>query len=349
MENKKYLFIALLILAAVIAILFYNKSRNEIISQSDILTTVPVTVKQVTKQKLSEEKTLIGIISANNDIAIISETQGKVVGVDAEIGQYLNSGSLIVRIDDELKKVNYLTAETNYEKAKKDLERFESLYKQNSATDQQLEGTRLGLKSAEAQYIVAKRQYNDTKITSPISGVLTSRPVDVGMYVASGMVVANVIDISTLKVKTNVPEQDVFNLKVGQKMNVQTDIYPGVLFHGIIKSISSKADEAHTYPVEIVFSNSKTHPLKAGMFGRINYTSHETKNMLTVPREALIGSAKSPKVFIVENGIARLREIVIATESGISLAISAGLKEGETVVVNGQNNLKDSVEVTVLK
>jgi RND family efflux transporter MFP subunit len=349
MKKRKYLLITSAILIAIIAILYYNKSQNALKSHSDILTTVPVTVKEVIKQKISENRTLVGIIAANNDVAIISETQGKVISIAAEVGQYLNKGSLIVQIDDELKKANFLTAETNYEKAKKDLERFESLYKQNSATDQQIENARLGSKSAEAQYIVARRQYNDTKIATPISGILSSRPVDVGMYVAPGMVVANVVDISTLKVKANVPEQDVFALRVGQKMNVQTDIYPDIIYSGTIKSISSKADEAHTYPIEIVFGNSNSHPLKAGMFGRVTFTTRDEKEMLTIPREALVGSSKSPKVYTIEGNVARLHNIVIAAEAGKSIAVSSGLKERQKVVVNGQNNLKDSVEVTILE
>jgi RND family efflux transporter MFP subunit len=349
MKRGKIIFISFALLAIIIAILFYNKSRNALISQSDILTTVPVTINVVGKQRLSEDRTLVGTIAANNDVSIISETQGRVTSVTAEIGQFLETGAIIVRVDDELKKANYLTAETNYEKAKKDLERFESLYKQNSATDQQIENARLGLKSAEAQYLVAKRQYNDTKIATPISGILTSRPVDVGVYIAPGMVVANVVDISTLKVKANVPEQDVFALKVGQKINVQTDVYAGVVFTGTLKSVSSKADEAHTYPIEISMSNSKTYPLKAGMFGKITFLTREEKEMLTIPREALVGSMKNPKVYIIEGNIARLRSIVIGGEAGTSIAVSGGLKEGQSVVINGQNNLKDSVEVTILK
>ncbi len=349
MKNKKVVIISVAIIAVIVAILFYNKSRNTLKSNSEIITSVSVSVKTVNKQKLTATRSMVGTISANNDIAIISETSGKVTTVHAEVGQHVSAGAQIVQVDDELKKAAYISAETNTEKAKKDLERFESLYKQNSVTDQQIEGARLAAKAAEAQYIAARRQYNDTKISTPISGIVTSRNVDVGTFVSNNMLVANVVDISRLKVKINVSESDAFNLKIGDKVDVTTDVYPGVKYAGKIKSISSKADEAHTYPVEVTLDNSKQHPLKAGMFGRISFVAKMNSDVLAIPREALVGSMKSPQVYVVEGTVARLRNIVAGSEIGTSISVIEGLKEGDIVVTNGQNNLKDSVAVTIMK
>jgi RND family efflux transporter MFP subunit len=348
MNNKKVIVVSVIILAVIVAILFYNKSRSKAKSTSEILTSISVSVAKVEKQNLTSTRSMVGTIAANNDVAIISETSGKVTAVYAEVGQHVSAGAPIVQIDDELKKAAYISAETNYEKAKKDLERFESLYKQNATTDQQIEGTRLAAKAAEAQFITIRRQYNDTKISTPISGIVTSRNVDVGSYVSNNMLVANVVDISRLKVKINVSESDAFGLKVGDKVEVTTDVYQGVRYAGKIKSISSKADEAHTYPVEVTLENSKQHPLRAGMFGRISFESKMNSDVLAIPREALVGSMKTPQVYIVDGGVARLRNIVAGSEIGTAISVLGGLKEGDIVVTNGQNNLKDSVAVTIM-
>jgi RND family efflux transporter MFP subunit len=348
MRNKKVIIISIVIIAAIIAILFYNKSRSTLKSKSEILTSISVSVTKVEKQKLSTTRLMVGTIAAYNDVAIISETSGKVTAVRAEVGQHVAAGGLIVQVDDELKKAAFISAETNYEKAKKDLERFESLYKQKATTDQQIEVARLAVKAAEAQYVVSRRQYNDTKISTPISGIVTSRNIDVGTYVSNNMLVANVVDISRLKVKINVSESDAFGLKSGDKVDVTTDVYPSVKYSGKIKSISSKADEAHTYPVEVTLDNSKQYPLKAGMFGRISFASKMNSDVLAIPREALVGSMKTPQVYIVDGGVARLRNIVAGSEIGTAISVLGGLKEGDIVVTNGQNNLKDSVAVTIM-
>ena len=259
------------------------------------------------------------------------------------------AGATLVRVDDELKKASFASAEVNYEKTKRDLGRFENLAKQEAATDQQVETARLACKAAEAQYILARREYHDTKITTPIAGMVTSRPVDVGTYVQKGMPVANVVDISKLKVRLSVAERDVFRLKVGDKVEIATDVYPGVTFEGRVKTISAKADEAHTYPVEVTLNNPKEHPLKSGMFGRVTFPSIDGSEGLMIPRDALTGSLKKPQVFLIDGSIARLRDIVVGSEVGGRLMVLRGLNDGETIVVNGQNNLKDGMAVTIVK
>jgi len=254
---------------------------------------------------------------------------------------------VLIQIDDELRHAGFVTAEVNYDKAKKDFERFDALTKEHAVTDQQFEGARLAYKSAEAQYITAKRQYQDTKVTSPIDGIVTARLVDLGTWVAANSIVANVVDLSVLKVKINVTESDAFRLHAGDKVDLTTDVYPGVIYSAKIKSVSAKADDAHTYPAEVELANSKEHPLKAGMFALVTFRTTMSDSVTIIPRMALVGSAKSPHIYVVENGAARLRSIVVGREIGTNLEILSGVVPGEQVIVNGQGNLKDSTPVTV--
>jgi RND family efflux transporter MFP subunit len=349
MNKMKLSVISLSVFAVIVAILMYNKSKMEAKSQTDILKPIPVTVGTAAKMDLSDAHSLTGTIVPNNDIAIVSETEGKVVAVYAKVGDTKEAGAVLFAVDDELKKAALATAEVNLEKSKKDFERFESLQGQNAVTASQYEGARLALKSAEAQFIVARKQYNDTKISTPIAGIVTSRLVDRGTMVQQKMVVANVVDISRLKVKLSVAERDAFRLAPGNDVEITTDIYPGVTFGGKIESVSAKSDDAHTYPVEISLPNNKAHPLKAGMFARVSFRPLMRGDALAIPRSALVGSFKQPQVYVVENGIAKLRNIVVDDEVGSHLRVLSGLKEGEEIVVNGQNNLKDNVPVTIVK
>ncbi len=68
-----------------------------------------------------------------------------------------------------------------------------------------------------------------------------------------------------------------------------------------------------------------------------------------IPRDALTGSLKKPQVFLIDGSIARLRDIVVGSEVGGRLMVLRGLNDGETIVVNGQNNLKDGLAVTIVK
>jgi RND family efflux transporter MFP subunit len=348
MKKIKYFIFSFAAFAVLIIVLLNNRAQLEAKAKNDKISAYPVTVSTVEQKKVSNSLELVGTIVGDNDVQVVSEAQGKVTGIYVNVGDYKAAGSVIAQLDDELKKSAYETAEVNYEKSKKDFERYKVLYKNKSVSDVQYEQAKLGFYNAQSQYVAAKKAYEDTKITAPISGIITARYVDIGTYVNKNMAVANIVDISNLKVKVGVAEKEVFSLKKGDKVTVTTDVYPGVEFPGVISTISDKGDQAHNYPVEVSLKNSNQHPLKSGMFGKVSFTQKTDKSRLVVSRDALVGSIKDPQVFVVENGKVHLRTITIGTAYDTNLVVLNGLKKGDKVVVNGQNNLEENTAVYVV-
>lgn len=347
MKKVKIYSVVIVVFTLITAVLLHNRSQIKAETKKSILDAYTVSVAPVEKREIADSIDLVGTIDANNDVAIVSEAQGKVTKVFAEVGDYEPAGSVLLQIDDELALAAMNAAKVNFDKTKKDYDRFQDLYKEKAVTDAQLENAELAYENANDQYVVARRQYEDTRVTTPISGIVTSRVVDVGNYVNSKTVVADVVDVSRLKTTVNVDEHDVFSLRVGDKVAISTGVYPGVKFSGVIKTISAKGDASHTYPVEVDFSNSGEHPLKAGMFAHVLYAKKSGGEYLVVPRQALVGSVEEPRVYVVENDIANLKNVVIGSSSNNYLEVLSGLVEGETVVVNGQNNLQDGNKVSV--
>jgi RND family efflux transporter MFP subunit len=353
--NTKIKLISLGVLLVALVVGFYSCNKANSDSQNGsagvIATSYSVSVVKASKKDLNDSFSQVGTIVAYNDVAVVSETSGRVVKVNAEVGDYKPAGSVLVEVDSELREAAYKAANVSYEKAKKDLERYGALYKEGSVSDMQIEQARWSFQSAESQYIVAKRQLSDTKITTPISGIVTARNVNIGSMVMGApqaTVVANVVDISRLKVKVNVAERDVIRLKVGEKVEVTTDVFPNNVFPGTVFSISAKGDEGHTYPVEVILKNSKQQ-LKAGMFGRVVFTPKTSGAAIVIPRESIVGSVKNASLFVVNNNVAKLRYVVTGKEVGTNIEILSGLQEGELVVLNGQNNLSDGASVIIRK
>ena len=269
--------------------------------------------------------------------------------MDCEVGDYKKAGSVLVEVDSELKEAAYKTAQVTYERAKKDLERYDTLSSEHSVSETQIEQARWSCQSAEAQYITARRQLNDTKITTPISGIVTARYVNEGTMVMGApqaTQIANVVDISKMKAKIFVAEKDVFHIHVGDPAEITTDVYPQTSFMGTVFTIGSKGDEGHTYPVEVLLNNPKQE-LRAGMFITITINAHSGGESIVIPRAALVGSIQDAKVFVVKNKIASLRSVVAKDEIGTNVEISSGLEVGETVVTDGLNNLSDNTPVIV--
>ncbi len=351
---KKKLFgavIALVVVAMILVTMTLMTNKAKMAAQSDsfTLTVYPVSVLQVSQRNVTDQFSQTGVIAANQDVEVISEIQGKVIAVFVQVGSPVATGSVIAKVDDELPRANYLASQVSYEKARRDLERYESLRRQEIISEMELEAVRLSYKAAEAQYTAARRQYTNSTITAPIGGQISAKTIEVGTMVSPGGKVANIVDIAKLKLKLNLSEVDVFRIQVGDPVTITTDVYPGVQYAGRVATISAKGDEAHTYPVEIGFANNRRYPLKASMFGKVAFLAKGATDALLIPREALVDSVQHPEVYVVKDGRVQLRKIVIGREIGSELTVIQGLTAGETVVVNGQNNLTNGVKVTVVK
>lgn len=341
--------VMLVLLVGALMVLQQNKAQSE--AKQNIARARPfaVTVAQAKQKQITSELALVGTVTPNREVAVASETSGRVVAVSLTQGDYKGKGATLVAVDNELKRIAVQMAEVTLEKARKDLERFTMAQTENALPDQQLDMARFQVKQAEAALATARRQLRDTRIVAPFGGVIISKTVDVGAMVAPGMVVANMVDVSVLKVRLNVAEKDVFSMHIGDRVEISSDVHPGVSYLGTIHSIGAKADEAHTYPIEIVVANNASSPLRAGMFARVKFVSIPRRSATVVPRTAIVGSIKDPRVYVLRNGIVYSRAIVVGEDVGTDIEVVRGLMPGEELVVSGQTNLRDSMAVDIVK
>lgn len=349
MKKSLLLTIISAIIIGIVVVFFSIQKKTNPTDQKQLYGEVPVSTTSVQKMQLINSISLVGVVNASNDVNVISEAQGLVMDVKVKVGDNVKEGTVLFQIDDVIMQSNLASAEINYLKAKRDFERSETLYQENSLSAAQLDLARLGMKAAESQLTLARKQLSDTKIKAPIFGTINKLIVDMGTMVNPGTPVANIVDISTLKVLLNVSEKDAFQIKRGDKAEITTDVYPGVKFSGRVDNIASKADEAHTYQVEVRLPNNSKNPLKAGMFARVNFNLTNSTESLVIPRESLIGSIKDAYVYSIQEQVAKLRKVVVGKSSGDFLEILSGLNENEVVVTNGQNNLSDNSKVTIIK
>lgn len=354
MERKRKLALLSILLIFVVfgsvALLLNNKAKmKEKISKNVILSEFPVTVEPATIEELNLSLEYVGSVFAFSDVNIQSESPGKIVQVKVDVGDYVSKGTLLAKLDDEIKFANLQSAEANLQKARKDYQRFEQLYKEKSINESQLDQAKFFLETAEAQYKIAKKQVEDTKIIAPFNGYIAARNAEIGAVVSANTVLFNLVDISNVRVKIHVPEKDLVKIKEGDKVEVFSDLYPDIKYEGKIQSIGAKGDEVRTFPVEIIVKNERK-ALRAGMFVRVRIPSVIKGKTLLIPRQALIGSVKNPQVYVVENKIAHLRNIKLGnTEAGDKLEVIQGLSDGELVVTNGIINLKDSSKVIIVQ
>jgi len=287
-----------------------------------------------------------GTLHAEDEVEVLAETSGKVTGVFVKMGSRVAMGDALVQIEDDLKKATFETAQAAYDKSKADWDRAQDLFAQKVITEVDRQGLKLALASTNAQLVGAKHDLDNARVKAPQAGVVTKTPVSVGSILSPGAPVAHIVDTAELKMTIQVSERDVLKIKNGMKVAIDSDLYPGSPFSGVVSGVSPKGDSALTFPVEIKLRTDPLKPLYDGMSAnaRVNLGSRE---ILAIPRSSLVGSYQSPQAYIVRDGAAKLVDIKIGNEYGTSLEILGGLEKSDNVVVDGQNNLYDGAPVVV--
>jgi RND family efflux transporter MFP subunit len=287
----------------------------------------------------------LGSFGPNREVSIASETSGKVVIVGVQEGSRVAQGSLVAKLDDGVLLAQLHSATASLDNATSTLKRYEQA--PNGVTQLQMDNARTQLLTSQAQIEQLKKQIAQYTISAPFSGVITARNFDLGAVVSPGTPLATLTDISALKLEVSVPERYVAQFSANMPISVNTDVYPGVDFSGRVWMIASKADASHNYTIKVLVPNNSTHPLKAGMYGNVTIGNTATRPAISIPRSALIGSAEKPQVYVVENGIARIRDIGTGAGNATSVEVSKGLHAGDVIVSGGLVNLTDGTKVSI--
>jgi RND family efflux transporter MFP subunit len=353
---KRGIIIAIVIIAAIAGIGFVltnNKKKNEavtaIVAQGGGAVSVRTAV--VKKEAANLDYSVNGVFTPYKEINFLSENAGRVTRIFVDEGDYVTKGQVLARIDAEILNTDRETAEATLQNALKDEARYSSSFATGGVTQQQLDQARLAVKNARLRLQASKRRVSDANIKSPINGIINKRYIEVGAFVtAQGTQLFELVDVSRLKLKVNVNESQVANLKVGDPVQIKTTVFPNLDFNGKVSFIAAKADNSLNFPIEIQVVNNKPNTIKAGMYGTAIFKFPKQAPTITVPRGAFVGSVSSNEIFVLEDGNkARLREVVAGRILGEKVEILDGLKEGETAITSGQINLTDGAVVAPIK
>jgi membrane fusion protein (multidrug efflux system) len=353
---KKNITIVAVILGALGLIAFtLNKNKTENKAKTDIVAEKNASVSVKTAQVKTEELTLDFLANGNfepiQELTFSAEKSGKVISVLVKEGDYVNVGQTLVIVRSDVINVNAQTAKAAYDNAKSDYDRYENAYKSGGVTKQQLDQAKLALTNAGNNLKQANINVGDTKVKAPIKGFINKKYIEPGSILTGMPATAmfDIVNVSKLKLKVTVNESQVASLKLGNTINVTSSVFPNKTFAGKITFIAAKADESLNFPIEIEIVNNADNSLKAGMYGTANFGSKQKQQLKVVPRNAFVGSVSSNEVFVVENGIAKLKKVTSGRILGEQVEIVDGLSDGETVIITGQINLQDGNTVEIIK
>jgi membrane fusion protein (multidrug efflux system) len=348
------LVILIVVIGGIAYVLSGNKKKNQ--EKTDFVAkgngAIAVNVAAITKSVPELDFNANGTFIPNQELNFLSENAGRVSAIYVEEGARVRKGQVLARIDAEIINTDRETAEATYQNALKDEARYQSSYATGGVTQQQLDQAKLATQNAKLRLQASQRRVSDANIKSPINGVVNKRYIEVGAFVtAQGTQLFELVDVSKLKLKVNVNESQVANLKVGDKVAIQSSVFPKDKFVGKVSFIAAKADGALNFPIEIEVANNINNSLKAGMYGTAIFDFPQQAPSILIPRTSFVGSVNSNQVFMYDKATntAKIRNVVSGRILGDKVEILSGLNEGETVITSGQINLVDGTPVSIVK
>lgn len=220
------------------------------------------------------------------------------------------------------------------------------------ATEEEIEISRAQVTQAEAGVAVARKNLEDTTIKAPFSGLITARFVDEGVqvYTAPKTDILKLTDVSRVKVEVPVSERDFPRVKIGTPAEIKLDALAGEIFQGHVTRIIPEINPiSRNFNVNMEIPNP-TLRLKCGMFASIRLFAGQ-KETLTISREILVTDLVTgvSYAFVVEGDQAVRRRLILGERSGLLIEVLEGLKEGENLVVKGQNRLQHGSKVKIIQ
>ena len=307
-----------------------------------------VSVFVVGSEKLQDKLYASGTLIANEEAELKIESSGRIVYLNLPEGKTVAKGTLLLKVNDAdlLAQLDKIRAQM---KLASDAEgRQKKLLQIEGTSQQEYEITLSSLQSLKADSSYLKAQIAKTQLYAPFNGVIGIRSVSNGSYITATTPIARIMEIDPIKIDFSVPEKYSSLFKEGDLVDFVTESTPQHFVGKIIVKDPVIDLTSRSIRFRAISRNPKR-LLLPGAFVKVELALNNKSNTLFVPTEAIVPVLKGKKVFVIKGGIAEEKTVETGLRTEDNVQILSGLSVGDSVVVNGNFQLKKGSEVKVMK
>lgn len=306
---------------------------------------IPVEMLVVKTESFVEREVAVGSLASDEAVIIRSEIAGRVDQIGFIEGQPINKGDLVITIDDSIYRAEFNQADARLNLSKANYDRAVDLENRGAGTQRSLDEASSKLQEDRANLDLARARLDRTEIHAPFSGVIGIRKISPGDYLMAGQEIVNIEAINPMKVAFALPEVLLSTVKTGQSVVVQVDAFPGENFEGEVYAIDPRIEASgRSVTLRAVVPNPDGR-LRPGLFARVAIIFERRDNAIMIPERSLVPIQSRQTVFIVEDGVAHLRDVKTGGRRGGDVEIVSGLAAGDTIVTAGQLKLREGAPV----
>jgi multidrug efflux pump subunit AcrA (membrane-fusion protein) len=204
---------------------------------------------------------------------------------------------------------------------------------------------RTNVANAEAQLALARKSLSYSTVSAPIDGFVAERAADLGEYVSPQGKIATIVRINPLRIRIDIPEQAIPEVRVGQSVSMSTSAWPDKSFSGRIARIAPNVTaNSRTLTVEAEIENSSG-VLKPGQFATVRILQARAAPAVLVPARGVITESSVSRVFVIKNGHAEQRLVQVGQAEGDLVEVKSGVTAGEQVATSNLEQLSDGIAI----
>jgi membrane fusion protein (multidrug efflux system) len=306
---------------------------------------MPVDVDTARRRTMVDAVRATGRIEAEQAIELRPDEQGRVIGLLFREGQFVDSGTALVKIDDAVLLAQAERARADRDLARQQLERVRRLRAQNASSPADLERAEAADRSAEASLSLLELQIERTTVRAPFAGVVGQRFVSVGDYVTTSARLVTLQTVDPQRAVIEVPERHAVRLRRGQTVEFTVASQPNRVFRASVDFVDPVVENERR---TILVKGRAPNPnglLKPGMFIEARLATDTRANAIVVPEDAVQPLRAANVVWVIQDGKANRRVVQLGARAEGIVEIVDGVQAGEQVVVGGLERMGEGMPV----
>lgn len=357
--RRKAIGIAIVLLLAMCVFVFGIKALQivKMVKTPQVMPATTVSSAPVEEEDWAPQLTAVGSVSAVEGAVISAELAGIVSEINFENGGEAKKGEVLMKLDASQEEALLQSAEAEAQLARTDLERSRDLAMKNVVSSAELDSAQSKFRRLNAVVDQMRSSIAKKTLIAPFDGQLGIRQVNVGQMINAGQQVVGLTSLDPVYVDFALPEQYLSKVAKGLEVTVLADAFPDRQFKGKLTAINSMVDPVtRNVPLQATLGNPD-HALHPGMFAKVEVALPETKKTIVIPGSAVSYAPYGDSVFLIEmqkdpktgqeSLVLRQQFVRIGDARGDFVAVTQGLKAGQTVVSTGVFKLRNGMAVTV--
>lgn len=301
--------------------------------------------------------TAVGTLNAVQGVTVAAELVGKVINIAFDAGTSVKKGDVLLRQDTSSEEAQIPGAVAQAELSRKNLDRAEQLFAKGIIARADLDNSVASAAQAQAQVENIRAAIAKKTIRAPFNGQLGIRQVNLGQILREGDPIVTLQSLDPIYVDFTLPQQQLPLVRLGLKVRVATDALPGETLEGQITAINPLVDaETRNIKVQATAVN-RSGKVRPGMFVNVAVGLPTRQKVLAIPATAILYAPYGDSVFVIEaqrvekdgKGGSALRQqfVRLGEKRGDYVAVTSGLKDGESIVSTGVFKLRNGQLVVV--